>query len=43
MIINIILLLQRHYHSTVQKIAKNIAWGVPTSGEGSLPPEIGKM
>lgn len=35
--------LQRHYHSTVQKIAKNIASGVPTSGEGSLPPEIGKL
>ncbi|XP_076301364.1 nucleolar complex protein 3 [Lasioglossum baleicum] len=35
--------LQRHYHSAVQKVAKNIAWGVPPSGEGSLPPEIAKL
>ncbi|XP_066595960.1 nucleolar complex protein 3 isoform X2 [Prorops nasuta] len=35
--------LQRHYHNTVQKIAKNIACGVPTSGEGSLHPEISKL
>ncbi|CAK9795003.1 Nucleolar complex protein 3 homolog [Anthophora plagiata] len=35
--------LQRHYHSTVQKMAKNIAWGVPPTGEGSLSPEIAKL
>ncbi|XP_078053212.1 nucleolar complex protein 3 [Augochlora pura] len=35
--------LQRHYHSVVQKIAKNIAWSVPSTGEGSLSPEIAKL
>ncbi|XP_076678700.1 nucleolar complex protein 3 isoform X2 [Andrena cerasifolii] len=35
--------LQRHYHSTVQKLARNVAWGVPSTGEGSLPPEIAKL
>ncbi|CAL7938464.1 unnamed protein product [Xylocopa violacea] len=35
--------LQRHYHSTVQKIAKHIAWNVPPTGEGSLSPEISKF
>nr|XP_033339973.1 nucleolar complex protein 3 homolog [Megalopta genalis] len=35
--------LQRHYHSVVQNIAKNIAWGVPSTGEGSLSPEISKL
>ncbi|KAH0550275.1 nucleolar complex protein 3 homolog [Cotesia glomerata] len=35
--------LQRHYHSIVQKMAKNLACNVPTSGEGSLIPEIGKL
>ncbi|XP_031842929.1 nucleolar complex protein 3 [Nomia melanderi] len=35
--------LQRHYHSAVQKIAKNIAWSVPPTGEGSLPVEIAKL
>ncbi|KAK0159396.1 hypothetical protein PV328_010275 [Microctonus aethiopoides] len=35
--------LQRHYHIVVQKIARNIAMGVPTSGEGSLPSEISKL
>ncbi|XP_015521317.1 nucleolar complex protein 3 homolog isoform X1 [Neodiprion lecontei] len=35
--------LQRHYHPMVQKMAKNIARGVPTSGEGSLEPEFGKL
>lgn len=35
--------LQRHYHSTVQKLAKNVACGVPTTGEGSLQPDIAKF
>ncbi|XP_046749750.1 nucleolar complex protein 3 homolog [Diprion similis] len=35
--------LQTHYHPMVQKMAKNIAKGVPTSGEGSLEPEFGKL
>ncbi|XP_015590385.1 nucleolar complex protein 3 homolog isoform X2 [Cephus cinctus] len=35
--------LQRHYHSVVQKLAKNIANGVPTSGEGSLTADIAKL
>lgn len=35
--------LQRHYHSIVQKMAKNIAWNVPPTGEGSLSPEIAKL
>ncbi|XP_012153365.1 nucleolar complex protein 3 isoform X2 [Megachile rotundata] len=35
--------LQRHYHSVVQKMAKNIAWGVPPNGEGCLPIEIAKF
>ncbi|XP_053977082.1 nucleolar complex protein 3 homolog isoform X1 [Hylaeus volcanicus] len=35
--------LQRHYHHPVQKIAKNIAAGVPPTGEGSLPSEIAKL
>ncbi|OAD53274.1 Nucleolar complex protein 3 like protein [Eufriesea mexicana] len=35
--------LQRHYHSIVQKMAKNIAWDVPPTGEGSLSPEIAKL
>ncbi|KZC05902.1 Nucleolar complex protein 3 like protein [Dufourea novaeangliae] len=35
--------LQRHYHGTVQKIAKNIAWGVPSSGEGSLTSDVAKL
>lgn len=33
----------RHYHPMVRKIASHIAHGVPASGEGSLPPEIGKL
>lgn len=36
-------LLNRHYHSIVRKFATNIALGVPATGEGSLPPEIGKL
>lgn len=35
--------LTRHYHPTVVRYAKNIAYGVPTTGDGSLPPEIGKL
>ncbi|KAG8039718.1 hypothetical protein G9C98_000447 [Cotesia typhae] len=35
--------LQRHYHSIVQKMAKNLACNVPTSGEGSLIAEIAKL
>ncbi|XP_032675303.1 nucleolar complex protein 3 homolog [Odontomachus brunneus] len=38
-----IVALQRHYHSVVQQLAKNIAYAVPTSGEGSLPTEIAKL
>ncbi|XP_014484925.1 PREDICTED: nucleolar complex protein 3 homolog isoform X2 [Dinoponera quadriceps] len=38
-----IVALQRHYHSVVQQFAKNIAYEVPTSGEGSLPTEIAKL
>lgn len=38
-----IVALQRHYHSVVQQIAKNIAYAVPTSGEGSLPTKIAKL
>lgn len=34
--------LRRHYHPIVQKYAKNIICGVPASGDGSLPPDIGK-
>ncbi|KAM7360569.1 nucleolar complex protein 3 [Cochliomyia hominivorax] len=36
-------LLARHYHPTVRKMAMHIANGVPASGEGSLPSEIGKL
>lgn len=35
--------LIRHYHPTVRRIANHIANGVPASGEGSLPSEIGKL
>ncbi|XP_072748758.1 nucleolar complex protein 3 [Anoplolepis gracilipes] len=35
--------LQRHYHSIVRQLAKNIAHVVPTSGEGSLAVEIAKL
>ncbi|XP_012287704.1 nucleolar complex protein 3 homolog [Orussus abietinus] len=35
--------LQRHYHRTVQKFAKNIAARVPTIGEDSIPLEISKL
>ncbi|XP_044762580.1 nucleolar complex protein 3 homolog isoform X2 [Coccinella septempunctata] len=36
-------LLNKHYHPIVKKFVKNIVSGVPTSGEGSLVPEIGKL
>ncbi|KAI4504694.1 hypothetical protein M0802_000244 [Mischocyttarus mexicanus] len=35
--------LQRHYHPIVRKLAKNIAWNVPVSGEGSLNADIAKL
>ncbi|XP_012231094.1 nucleolar complex protein 3 isoform X2 [Linepithema humile] len=35
--------LQRHYHTVVQQLGKNIAYTVPTSGEGSLTTEIAKL
>ncbi|XP_043505976.1 nucleolar complex protein 3 homolog isoform X1 [Polistes fuscatus] len=35
--------LQRHYHPVVRKLAKNIAWNVPVSGEGSLSADIAKL
>ncbi|EZA60268.1 Nucleolar complex protein 3-like protein [Ooceraea biroi] len=38
-----IIALQRHYHSTVRQLAKNIAHVVPTSGEGSLAAEVAKL
>lgn len=36
-------MLCRHYHPTVRKMAMHIANGVPASGEGCLPSEIGKL
>ncbi|XP_068153328.1 nucleolar complex protein 3 [Drosophila tropicalis] len=36
-------LLMRHYHPTVRRMANHIANGVPASGEGALPTEIGKL
>lgn len=35
-------LLTRHYHPVVNKFAKNISHGVPTSGEGNLLGEYSK-
>lgn len=35
-------LLTKHYHPIINKYARHIASGVPASGEGSLPPQIGK-
>lgn len=35
--------LSRHYHPTVRKFVTNIVNGVPASGVGSLPAEIGKL
>ena len=37
-----LVLLSKHYHPVVGKYAKNIAFGVPASGEGSLDPEYAK-
>lgn len=36
-------LLSKHYHPVVQKFARNIASGVPATGDGSLPLEFGKL
>ncbi|XP_066263007.1 nucleolar complex protein 3 [Euwallacea similis] len=36
-------LLSRHYHPVVRKISRNIASGVPATGDGSLPLEYGKL
>lgn len=36
-------MLARHYHPVVRRMATHIANGVPASGEGSLPSEIGKL
>ncbi|XP_023176718.2 nucleolar complex protein 3 homolog [Drosophila hydei] len=36
-------LLARHYHPTVRRMALHIANGVPASGEGALPTDIGKL
>ncbi|KAH8358763.1 hypothetical protein KR093_002267, partial [Drosophila rubida] len=36
-------LLARHYHPTVRRMATHIANGVPASGEGALPTDIGKL
>nr|XP_023027455.1 nucleolar complex protein 3 homolog [Leptinotarsa decemlineata] len=36
------ILLNKHYHPIVTKFARNIASGVPATGEGSLPGEYGK-
>ncbi|XP_034486544.1 nucleolar complex protein 3 homolog [Drosophila innubila] len=36
-------LLGRHYHPTVRRMAAHIANGVPASGEGALPTDIGKL
>lgn len=35
--------LHRHYHPIVRKYAKNIAAGVPMTGNGALPPELSKL
>lgn len=43
MTINKITFLQRHYHNVVRQIAKNIAYAVPTSGEGNLTIDIAKL
>ncbi|XP_035729514.1 nucleolar complex protein 3 homolog [Vespa mandarinia] len=38
-----LVVLQRHYHTIVRKVAKNIAWNVPVNGEGSLSSDIAKL
>lgn len=35
--------LARHYHPVVAKLARHLSSGAPTSGEGCLNPEIGKL
>lgn len=35
--------LMKHYHPIVCKYARNIASGVPATGDGSLPPDLGKL
>lgn len=35
--------LGNHYHPVVRKFARNIASGVPATGDGSLPLEYGKL
>lgn len=35
--------LLRHYHPIVRKVANHIAHGVPATGRGSLPSELGKL
>nr|CAD7453641.1 unnamed protein product [Timema tahoe] len=35
--------LRRHYHPTVRKFSENILKGVPSTGEGSLPPHLSKL
>lgn len=35
--------LQRHYHPTVRKFARNILLGIPTTGDGCLQPELTKL
>lgn len=36
-------ILNKSYHPVVRKLVKNISHGVPSSGEGALVPEIGKL
>lgn len=35
--------LSRHFHPTVRKLSTHLAYGVPATGEGSIPPEIGSL
>lgn len=35
--------MQRHYHTFVKKMARNIVWNVPVTGEGSLSLDIAKL
>jgi len=35
--------LQRHYHPTVRKFARNILLGIPATGDGCLQPELTKL
>lgn len=36
-------LLRKYYHPTVKVMASNIINGLPATGEGSLPVDIGKL